>query len=243
VKGRSKPRRSGRPGTAVTIAPCNPALLAPYNSYGVPSFVERGYYQDSAFACAHCHVEQVWRAAQQKWWYEVAKGHVETRAKLCRACRAIERRRKRLARTLLTFEGAVRENRVVDRWLRAIPGELGAIARRWFAAMRSCGSDVRDLLHDGCPTACVEGAGFAYVATFTAHVNVGFFHGVDLADPAGLLEGTGRSMRHVKLRPGEEIDEAALARVIDASYADVTRRVRESAAPPSPGRPSHRRGP
>lgn len=238
----SKRRKRERAATA-TVAPCNPSLLAPYNSYGVPPFVERGYYQDTAFTCAHCHADEVWRAAQQKWWYEVAKGHVETRAKLCRACRGIERRRRRLAQKLLTFEGAVRQNRVVDRWLRALPGELRAIAARWFAVIRGCGSDVRDLIHDGCPTACVEGAGFAYVATFTAHVNVGFFHGVELADPAGLLEGTGRFMRHVKLRPGAEVDEAALARLIAASYADITTRIRESAASPSPGRPSRRPGP
>lgn len=224
-----------------SVAPCNASLLAPYNSYGVPAFVERGYYQDTPFACAHCHVDQVWRATQQKWWYEVAKGHVETRAKLCRACRQIERRRKVLARKLLTFEGAVRQNPVVTRWLRALPGELGAMAARWFAVMRGCGSNVRDLIHDGCPTACVEGAGFAYVATFTSHVNVGFFHGVDLADPAGLLEGTGRFMRHVKLRAGEPVDEAALAQLIGAAYADIIRRLGSSAAR-APGSPSRRPG-
>jgi hypothetical protein len=218
-------RKRGRTIAAATTAPCNASLLAPYNSYGVPAFVERGYYQDTPFVCAHCHVDQVWRATQQKWWYEVAKGHVETRAKLCRPCRAIERRRKLLAQKLLTFEGAVRQNRAVDRWLRAIPGELGAIATHWFGVMRGCGSDVRDLIHDGAPTACVAGAGFAYVATFTSHVNVGFFHGVELPDPAGLLEGSGRFMRHVKLRPGQAVDEPALAQLVAAAYADIRRRI------------------
>jgi hypothetical protein len=37
---------------------------------------------------------------------------------------------------------------------------------------------------------------------FTAHVNVGFFRGAELSDPNGLLQGTGKFMRHVKLRPG-----------------------------------------
>ena len=105
------------------------------------------------------------------------------------------------------------------------PGELGAIAKRWFEVIRSCGDDVRELLHDGHPTACVDGAGFAYVNAFTAHVNVGFFRGAELADPDGLLEGTGRFMRHVKLRPGGDIDERALRGLIRTAYADMARRL------------------
>ena len=75
-------------------APCNPKLLAPSNSYGVPPFVARGYYIDAAFQCAGCEKQEVWRATQQKWWYEVAKGNVESRAKLCSTCRRIERERR-----------------------------------------------------------------------------------------------------------------------------------------------------
>jgi hypothetical protein len=75
-------------------APCNPALLAPYNSYGVPPFVARGHYLDSSFQCSGCQKQEVWRATQQKWWYEVAKGNVESRAKLCSGCRRAERERK-----------------------------------------------------------------------------------------------------------------------------------------------------
>ncbi len=105
------------------------------------------------------------------------------------------------------------------------PGELGAIARRWFEVIRGCGDDVRELLHDGHPTGCVEGAGFAYVNAFTAHVNVGFFRGAQLSDPKGMLVGTGRLMRHVKLRPGEDIDASALEALIHAAYADIRRRL------------------
>jgi hypothetical protein len=85
-------------GIAAATAPCNPDLLAPYNSYGVPVFVARGYYADSRFLCANCQTEEIWRATQQKWWYEVAKGNVESRAKLCHSCRRIERERRAIAR-------------------------------------------------------------------------------------------------------------------------------------------------
>jgi hypothetical protein len=104
-------------------------------------------------------------------------------------------------------------------------GQLGAIARRWFEVMRLCGADVRELLHDGHPTACVGDAGFAYVNAFKAHVNVGFFRGAEISDPKGLLEGTGRFMRHVKLRPGVDLDAAALTNLINAAYVDMKERV------------------
>lgn len=87
--------------------------------------------------------------------------------------------------------------------------------------MRACGEDVRELMHDGCPTACVEDAPFAYVNIFRAHANVGFFHGAELIDPQHLLEGAGKRMRHVKLKPGHTVDSAALADLIDAAYLHI----------------------
>ncbi|MFQ5640310.1 MAG: DUF1801 domain-containing protein [bacterium] len=105
-------------------------------------------------------------------------------------------------------------------------GELGAIAQRWFEVMRDCGDDVRELLHDGHPTACVEDAAFAYVNAFKAHVNVGFFRGTELADPDGLLEGTGKYMRHVKLRPESDVDATVLIKLVDAAYTDMKGRLK-----------------
>ena len=91
--------------------------------------------------------------------------------------------------------------------------------------MRACGADVRELLHDGHPTACVDDAAFGYVNAFRAHVNVGFFFGAELEDPAGLLEGTGKRMRHVKVRPDDDFDVAALSALIDGAYADMKSRL------------------
>lgn len=126
---------------------------------------------------------------------------------------------------LFRFASAVRRDPAIQAWMREHAGELGAIAERWFEAMRGCGDDVREVLHDGHPTACVTDAAFAYVNVFKAHVNVGFFRGAELADPAGLLEGTGRFMRHVKLRPGDDVDAAALMHLIETAYADMKRRL------------------
>jgi hypothetical protein len=107
-------------------------------------------------------------------------------------------------------------------------GELGSIAQRWFAVMRNCGDDIREILHDGHPTACVGEAAFAYVNAFKAHVNVGFFRGAEIADPAGLLEGTGKFMRHVKLRPERDVDATALMKLIEAAYTDMKGRLRHN---------------
>lgn len=104
------------------------------------------------------------------------------------------------------------------------PRKLRAIAQRWFQVMRDCGGDVRELLHDGHPTACVDDAAFGYVNVFRNHVNVGLFRGAEIADPKGLLEGTGRFMRHVKLRPDDDIDTDALTRLIETAYADIKQR-------------------
>ena len=129
------------------------------------------------------------------------------------------------SRRVMRFPTAVKRDPAVDAWMSRHSDELGAIARHWFDALRACGDDVRELLHDGHPTACVGDAAFAYVNAFTAHVNVGFFHGAALPDPEGVLEGTGRFMRHVKLRPGDDLDSAALRDLIRAAYEDTSQRL------------------
>lgn len=126
---------------------------------------------------------------------------------------------------LLRFDGAVERDRAIDAWMKEHAGELGEVARQWFAAMRKCGDEVRELLHDGCPVACFGDAPFACVNVFTSHVNVGFFHGASLPDPARLLQGAGKFMRHVKLKPGTATNSAALHALIDAAYEDIKARV------------------
>ena len=122
---------------------------------------------------------------------------------------------------LFRFPGAHRQDPVVDEWMADHSDALGVLAREWFEVMRNCGSDVRELLHDGYPTACVGDAAFAYIGAFRSHVNVGFFRGAELPDPHNLLEGTGKYMRHVKLRPEQPIRPTALKKLIKSAYIDM----------------------
>ena len=131
---------------------------------------------------------------------------------------------------LMQFESAVKHDPAVDRWFETRSLNLGGMARQWFDVMRDLGDDVHELLHDGYPTACVGDAAFGYVNAFTAHVNVGFWLGAWLDDPAGLLQGTGRRMRHVKLKPGQEPDEAALAALVESAYHDMGERLSAGAS-------------
>lgn len=123
---------------------------------------------------------------------------------------------------VLRFEGAVKRDPAIEAWWMEQPEELRVIARRWFQVMRRCGDDVREVLHDDQPTACIGDAAFAYVDAFTAHVNVGFYPGVTLEDPARLLQGRGKFMRHVKLVPDRPVDAAALTLLIEDAYARMS---------------------
>src|SRR5215203_3593117 len=126
---------------------------------------------------------------------------------------------------LLRFDGAVEHDPSIDPWFDERAGELEAIARPWFERMRNCGDEVRELLHDGCPVACLGDAPFGYVNVFTSHVNVGFFHGAGLPDPARLLQGSGKFMRHVKLKAETDANSGALIKLIETAYSDIKARV------------------
>jgi hypothetical protein len=126
---------------------------------------------------------------------------------------------------IFRLSGAVKRDPAVESWFTGDPVELRCIAQKWFEQMRQCGNDVRELMHDGCPVACVEDAPFGYVNAFKSHVNVGFFNGAGLEDPAGLLEGSGKRMRHLKLKPDSPLNPAALNALIEAAYVDIKARL------------------
>jgi hypothetical protein len=125
---------------------------------------------------------------------------------------------------IFRLSGACKRDPAVETWLNAEPVELRSIAKQWFRKMRECGDDVAELIHDGCPVACLGDAAFGYVNSFKSHVNVGFFHGAALNDPGGILVGNGKRMRHVKLLSADQPNTQFLTDLIDAAYADIKNR-------------------
>ncbi len=132
---------------------------------------------------------------------------------------------ERATSMLLRYDGAVACDPAIEIWLAAQTPDLAVIASHWFAMLRRCGANVRELMHDGCATACVADAPFAYVGVYTAHVNVGFFQGASLPDPAALLRGQGKRMRHAQIRPGQGFDAASLEVLIAAAHDDIVARL------------------
>ena len=129
---------------------------------------------------------------------------------------------------LFRLDGAVRRDPKVEAWFQRHAGELGELAREWFESMRDCGDDVLEVMHDDMPTACVGDAAFAYVNVFAAHISVDFFHGSELPDPSGILQGSGKFMRHVKISPSKPVNDAALHRLIDSAYMSLRARIGNS---------------
>ena len=125
---------------------------------------------------------------------------------------------------LFRLPGAGPEDPQVAAWF-AHSDPLRALVEPWFSRLRACGADVTEILHDGMPTACVGEVAFAYVAAFSSHAALGFFHGASLPDPAGLLEGAGKRMRHVKLRWQRQPEAAAVEALIAAAYRDISARL------------------
>lgn len=128
---------------------------------------------------------------------------------------------------LFRFPTARRRDPEVERWF-AQGDALRGLIEPWFERLRVCDPNVRDLIHDGRPTACVEDAAFAYVDAYAEHAAIGFYFGAALDDPAGLLEGAGKRKRHIKLRPHRMPDAAALNALVAAACRDMRRRLEEA---------------
>jgi RNA polymerase sigma-70 factor (ECF subfamily) len=169
----------------------------------------------------HAAAERAWRGALRLTTARAEREFLQRRLAACP-----QPRNETAMSQLFRFPSSVKRDPTIEVWMHEHSGELGAIAQRWFEVMRDCGDDVRELLHDGHPTACVGDAAFAYVNAFSSHVNVGFFRGAEIADPEGLLEGTGKFMRHVKLWPDRDVDATALEKLIETAYADMKARLK-----------------
>lgn len=69
---------------------------------------------------------------------------------------------------------------------------------------------------------------YAYIAVQGSHVNLGFYHGASLPDPAGLLEGTGKELRHLKLRHVSEVKSPSVVALLREAISERRRHLREA---------------
>ena len=128
---------------------------------------------------------------------------------------------------LLRYIGKDIQDIRFESWLNQKPIQLHAMAEKWFEVIKTCGDDVQPIFHDGYPMGCVDHVPFAYLNVFSAHVNVGFFYGAFLRDKVGLLEGSGKRMRHVKLFPDVQENDKAIRALIEAAYIDIHNRLNQ----------------
>jgi hypothetical protein len=109
--------------------------------------------------------------------------------------------------------------------LAGVEPDLAAIARRLRKMIRAVDAGTVETVRLG-DHAATFGVGpkkmtdgYAYIMPMRGYVNLGFYQGAMLADPKGLLEGTGKGLRHVKIRTLAEADRAPVRALVAEALA------------------------
>ncbi len=68
---------------------------------------------------------------------------------------------------------------------------------------------------------------YAYIAPQRDYVNLGFYYGVYLEDPAGLLEGGGKNLRHIKIKSRSDADREEVGRLLEAALSERENELRK----------------
>lgn len=121
----------------------------------------------------------------------------------------------------IRYAGAKRRDPAIDAQVRSQVGPRAEILARLVAIARGAAPSHDEILYRGAPSFCIDGEPYCYIAGYPRHVNLGFCDGVSLPDPAGLLRGRGKWMRHVRVAPGEPLPAAAIAELVAASARRV----------------------
>ena len=112
-----------------------------------------------------------------------------------------------------------------DELVAGVEPKLAAIARRLRAIIRAVDKNTVETVRPG-DNAATYGVGprkmsdgYAYIMPMRGYINLGFYQGAVLADPQGLLEGTGKGLRHVKLRSLAEANRRPVRALVAAALA------------------------
>ncbi len=63
-----------------------------------------------------------------------------------------------------------------------------------------------------------------YIAPYPKHVNLGFLMGTSLSDPHKVLKGTGKTLRHIKIKQSGDLEKEGVKEVVEAAWAEATTR-------------------
>ena len=159
--------------------------------------------------------------------YATALRYVRRRAAKLRPPGAAEAAPVRATR--IRYSGAVRRDPAIDAYARSVDAPLAVTISRLVSLVRSSVPGHDEVLFRGAPSFCIQGEPFCYLVGYPKHLKLGFCDGTALSDPAGLLRGKGKSMRHVRLAPGEPFPAAALVDLVGQSARRV--RARQKADP------------
>ena len=127
----------------------------------------------------------------------------------------------------IRYRDAARRDPAIDACVRSVESPLGATLARLVSLIRSSVSGHDEVLFRGAPSFCLQGEPFCYLVGYPKQVKLGFCDGASLSDPAGLLRGKGKYMRHVPLAPGETFPGAAIAHLVAQSAHRVRARQKE----------------
>ena len=108
----------------------------------------------------------------------------------------------------------------VDTYVKKLPPDTRAVVEALRRLIVAIAPHAHEDLKWGQPW-YAGNKGVCYIAAFKNHVNLGFARGAELADPRGRLEGTGKGMRHVKIRSAKDIDAAVKSLLREAFKLDA----------------------
>jgi hypothetical protein len=113
--------------------------------------------------------------------------------------------------------GRARPASKADTYFRNLPAKTRSVAEALRKTVLDTVPGIREDLQWGQPWYSTT-TGVCSIAAARDHVSLGFARGSELADPEQRLEGTGKGMRHVKIRNTGEID-AAVKELLRAAFA------------------------
>lgn len=103
----------------------------------------------------------------------------------------------------------------LDAYYEAVPtrhrGTVDAVRR----VVSEVHPDAEETLKWNQPTFVLDGENRFYIAWYEDHVNLGIFAGADVDDPDGLLDGTGKAMRHVAFHDAEAVGDPAVRALVE----------------------------